>query len=315
VRLLAALGAALALAVPAAASLPHVHLPRDHYAHATAGVEWWYVTSDVRGSDGHRYSVFVTLFRRGSLVMPVSQVVNLDTGALVGRSEIVVPARVGSTSVDVRTPVATLRYDPAANTWSFGASSLRYRVALTVTPRKPYALHGGGTGIVGVGNIESGYYSATRTRVDGTFTSAGRPITFHGAAWFDHQWVEHVAVLSLPKWDWFACQFGDGTDLMAYRILGGKSLGAGEGGTFVDRDGRASGVSDLQLTAGSRALSALGRSWPLDWSIRVPSLHLAVTAKALVPDQLVRGLLHPTFWEGVAAATGTKRGICFVEET
>ena len=211
-RLLAALGAALAFAATAAATLPHVRLPRGHYAHSAAGVEWWYVTADVRGSDGHRYSVFVTLFRRGGLVMPVSQVVNLDSGARVGRSESIVPALVGSTSVDVRTPAATLRYDPRANTWSLGAFGLRYGVRLTVTPQKPYALHGGGTGIVGVGNIESGYYSATRTRVEGTFSSGAGSISFRGTAWFDHQWVERAAVLSLPKWDWFACQFDDGTD-------------------------------------------------------------------------------------------------------
>ncbi len=313
--MLAALGAALALAASAAASLPHVKLPRDHYAHSGVGVEWWYVTSDVRGSDGHRYSVFVTLFRRGGLVLPVSQVVNLDTGAVAGRSEIIVPALIGTTSVDVRTPVATLRFDPKANTWSFGAFTLRYNVTLKVTPEKPYALHGGGTGIVGVGSIESGYYSATRARVDGSFTSAGRAVSFHGTAWFDHQWVERVAALSLPKWDWFACQFDDGTDLMAYKILGGKSLGAGKGGTFVRRDGSATAVTDPQFAAGTRALSAVRRRWPLDWTIKVPSQDIDVRAKALVPDQLVRGVLHPTFWEGVATATGTKKGICFVEET
>jgi predicted secreted hydrolase len=315
VRALAALGAALALAASAAASLPHVHLPRDHYAHSTAGAEWWYVTADVRGSDGHRYSVFVTLFRRGGLVMPVSQVVNLDTGALVGHSEIIVPARVGAASVDVRTPVAALRYDPAANTWSFGAFGLRYGVTLKLTPEKPYALHGGGTGIVGVGSIESGYYSATRSRVDGTFIAAGRTIGFRGTAWFDHQWVERVSVLSLPKWDWFACQFADDTELMAYKILAGKSGTAGKGGTFVRSDGSAAAVTDPRLVAGSRALSAAGRRWPLDWTIEVPAQHISVKARALVPDQLVQGFLHPTFWEGVATATGTKTGICFVEET
>ena len=314
-RLLAALGAALALAASAAASLPHVKLPRDHYAHSAAGVEWWYVTSDVRGSDGHRYSVFVTLFRRGGLALPVSQIVNLDTGALVGSSEIIVPLRVGATNLDVRTAVATLHYDARANTWSFGASGLRYGVTLKVTPEKPYAVHGGGTGLVGVGNLQSDYYSATRARVEGTFTATGRSVGFRGTAWFDHQWVERVAVLSLPKWDWFGCQFDDGTELMAYKILAGASRAAGKGGTFVRRDGSAAAVTDPRLVAGNRAFSGAGRRWPLDWTIQVPSQHLAVTAKALVPDQLVQGFLHPTFWEGVATVTGTKTGICFVEET
>jgi len=247
--------------------------------------------------------------------MPVSQVVNLDNGARVGRSESIVPALVGSTSVDVRTPAATLRYDPRANTWSLGAFGLRYGVRLTVTPQKPYALHGGGTGIVGVGNIESGYYSATRTRVEGTFSSGAGSISFRGTAWFDHQWVERAAVLSLPKWDWFACQFDDGTELMAYKILAGSSTAAEKGGTFVRRDGSTAVVADPRMVAGNRALSAARRRWPLDWTIQVPSQGLAVKVRAIVPDQLVQGFLHPTFWEGVATATGTKKGVCFVEET
>jgi hypothetical protein len=34
-----------------------------------------------------------------------------------------------------------------------------------------------------------------------------------------------------------------------------------------------------------------------------------------VADQLVRGQPLPTFWEGAVTATGTKHGVCFVEET
>jgi hypothetical protein len=34
---------------------------------------------------------------------------------------------------------------------------------------------------------------------------------------------------------------------------------------------------------------------------------------ALFADQLVRGTLLPTFWEGVAGAKGTHAGPCFVE--
>jgi hypothetical protein len=42
---------------------------------------------------------------------------------------------------------------------------------------------------------------------------------------------------------------------------------------------------------------------------------LALALHAIVADQLVRGLLLATFWEGAATATGTKQGVCFVDET
>ena len=89
-RLLAGIVAAATLATP------HLHFPRDHYGHQ-AGIEWWYFTGYVHGSDGHRYSVFFTLFKRAGFVLPVSQAVNLDTGAIVGHSEQLVRATIGPT--------------------------------------------------------------------------------------------------------------------------------------------------------------------------------------------------------------------------
>lgn len=37
--------------------------------------------------------------------------------------------------------------------------------------------------------------------------------------------------------------------------------------------------------------------------------------RSIVEDQLVRGTVLPTFWEGAATAAGTKQGTCFVEQS
>jgi hypothetical protein len=58
------------------------------------------------------------------------------------------------------------------------------------------------------------------------------------------------------------------------------------------------------VTPGRRVFEEAGRSWPLELRL--------VTA---LPDQLVRGTVLPTFYEGVAHATGSKTGICFVEQS
>src|SRR5438034_1283280 len=84
--------AAVVATAPAASTTARVHFPRDHFAHAGAGIEWWYATGLVRGSDGRRYTVFFTLFRRGGLVLPVSQVVDLGRDSIVGHSERLAPA-------------------------------------------------------------------------------------------------------------------------------------------------------------------------------------------------------------------------------
>src|SRR5262249_2151198 len=109
---------------------PQLHFPRDHFGHS-AGVEWWYFTADVKGTDGHRYSVFFTLFKRGGFVLPVSQVVDLDagTGKIVEHTEQLERATIGSTHLDFLSQHAALRYDAGRSTWYAGVGGKDYELA------------------------------------------------------------------------------------------------------------------------------------------------------------------------------------------
>jgi predicted secreted hydrolase len=303
VRLFAGLVAAATLAVPP------LHFPRDHFGHA-AGIEWWYFTAYVHGSDGHRYSVFFTVFKRGSILLPVSQVVDLDTGARVGHTEQLVSDPVGSTRLNVVRPTARLVYRGGSQGWLVSARDASYSLVMTATPEKPYVLHGGGTGEIPQGAAVSRYYSATRMDASGTIEGGGRSIRFTGTAWFDHQWGNFTSVPSASHWDWFSCRFDDRTELMLYRFRDGR-----ETGTAVDETGRGRLVTSFDAEPGARVFRAAGRRWPLDWTLSVPAERLSVKLHAIVPDQLFRSLLLPTFWEGAVTASGTKSGICFVEET
>jgi predicted secreted hydrolase len=286
--------------------------------HPSAGIEWWYVTGDVRGSDGTRYSVFFTLFSRQGVVVPVSQVINLTTGALVGHTEVVAQRAPGVRTLDVRALGHRLRYLQRTNTWTFVASKPGYGLELVVRPTKPYVLHGGGTGLIQeAGAGQSYYYSATRARATGFITNDGTRTPFTGEAWIDHQWGNFANFSNPPNWDWFSCRFDDRTELMLYyfRDRNGQPLARYRSGTLVSRTGRGALVRIFSATPGTRVLDAAGRQWPLDWELRVPSASLTLSLHALVADQLVRGQLIPTFWEGAVSATGTKQGVCYVEET
>jgi predicted secreted hydrolase len=293
-------------------------LPHDHFGHA-AGIEWWYVTGLVRGADGRRYTVFFTLFKRGGFVLPVSQVVDLDSGTIVGHSESVAPRKVGASSLDVRTPTAALRFVPSSNRWHFAARRGRYALDLTAVPEKPYVLHGGGSGLIRQSVAgTSAYYSATRMRAEGTITRAGRAMRFSGTAWLDHQWGDFAGDPRAFNWDWFSCRFGDRSELMLYQFRDrrtGRPLAGSRDGTLVLAGGSSRRVTDFAATPGRRTLRAAGRDWPLDWTLRVPADGLALRLRSIVPDQLVRGALLPTFWEGATSATGTKSGVCFVEQS
>ena len=283
----------------AAATLatPQIHFPRDHFGHS-AGVEWWYFTAAVNGTDGHRYSVFFTMFKRAGFVLPVSQVVNLDSGAIVHHTENLARGR----GIPFASTITALGYDVARKTWIARAGSLRF----AARPLKPYVLHGGGTGVVRQGAGSSRYYSATRMTISGSLGS----VRFTGTAWFDHQWGDFASVPSAQHWDWFSCRFDDRTELMLYRFRNGQA-----NGTFVDRIGRGRAVSRFDARPGKRVFRGAGRRWPLDWTLHVPARRLTLRLHALASDQLFRGVVVPTFWEGAVSATGTKSGLCFVEET
>jgi predicted secreted hydrolase len=313
---LAAFAVACVVVASAAAGRPAVQFPRDHFAHPAASIEWWYFTALAHDNAGTPYSVFFTLFSSRGTLVPVAEVRNLKTGALVGHSERLALGRVGSSSVDVTTGGARLRYDARSDVWVFSASAPGFSVSLRQHPEKPYVLHGGSglirQSLAGV----SHYYSATRMRAAGTLRTHGNRLGLSGESWFDHQWGSYRNDPRAFNWDWFSCRFDDDSELMLYQFrdrstgLALKRLG---NGTYVPRRGRPIEITNFRVQPGRLTLDAAGHRWPLDWQLRVPRLDLSENLRSLVPDQLVRNRLLPTFWEGAARATGGRTGTCFVE--
>jgi predicted secreted hydrolase len=309
---------AAALACPAAstAATAPVGFPRDHFGHPGASIEWWYFTALAKDAAGTPYSVFFTLFSSKGGLVPVSQVVNLATGAVVGHTEEVGLGKIGTSSLAAKAGHTVLRYTRASNSWSFSVDTPAFAISLVQRPSKGYALHGGNGVIQQLTAGPSHYYSATRMTATGTLRVGAQTVTLTGEAWFDHQWGNYRDDPRVFNWDWFSCRFDDGTELMLYQFRDpatGAPLAAFKNGTFVARNGKTTGVTGFEISAGPRVLDAAGRSWPLDWTLSVPSLALSESVVAIVPDQLVRNTILPTFWEGASSATGSRTGTCFVE--
>jgi predicted secreted hydrolase len=316
-RLAAMTAMAATLAVGPAPATVQVHFPRDHFGHPRASIEWWYFTAVARDEAGTPYSVFFTLFSSGGALVPVAQVRNLRTGALVGHSEELAPGRVGTSAVDVQAGRARLHYQPRSGTWSFSGADRDFAVSLAQHPDKPYALHGDGTGLIrqSLGG-SSHYYSATRMDASGTLRIGGKSVRLVGESWLDHQWGDYRDDPRAFNWDWFSCRFDDRSELMLYQFrdrVTGRPLARFRNGTYVSRSGRTTAVANFQARHGRRALTAAGRDWPLDWQLEVPQLKLSESLHSVLRDQLVRNTIVPTFWEGVARATGSRTGTCFVE--
>jgi predicted secreted hydrolase len=312
-----AVSVGLGFASTTAADVTGIRFPRDHFGHPAASIEWWYFTALVRDATGTPYSVFFTLFSSQGTLVPVAQVRNLRTGALVGHSEQLALERVSPSSLDVRAGGARLRYEPGSNDWVFSASGLAFAIRLHQHPVKAYALNGSGTGVINQSLAgTSHYYSGTRMLATGTLHAAGKRIALTGESWLDHQWGSYRDDPRAFNWDWFSCRFDDRTELMLYQFrnrVTGRPLERFRSGTYVTSSGRTVGILAFQATHGPRALHAAGRQWPLDWQLRVPRLKLVENLQSVVRDQLVRNTILPTFWEGAAHATGGRTGTCFVE--
>jgi predicted secreted hydrolase len=311
---------AVAAALTLGASPPgnvQVHFPRDHFGHPRASIEWWYFTAVVHDEAGTPYSIFFTLFSSRGALVPVAQVRNLKNGSLVGHSEQLFPGTVTASSVDVKAARAGLHYQRASGTWSFSAAGRGFAVSLDQRPDKPYALHGDGTGLIQQSLAGSArYYSGTRMDASGTLRIGGQNLRLAGQSWLDHQWGGYRDDPRAFNWDWFSCRFDDRSELMAYQFrdrTSGRPLARFRTGTYVPRRGRTIALSNFRAGHGPRVFHAAGHEWPLDWQLEIPKVKLTENLDALFPDQLVRNRIVPTFWEGVAHATGSRTGTCFVE--
>jgi predicted secreted hydrolase len=326
----ACLAAAVALAALAgaagtdAASVPTlrpVALPRDHGAHPAFQIEWWYTAGTVAGPGGHDYFWFATVWTGLGYRLAKVNVVDLRADRIVLSREYVATGalRAGQTNVHVGAFALGWRPEGRFGRWSVaatvpGAGSLQ----LTLTPTQPYVLNGT-DGIVQEGpGATSAYYSEPRLAAQGTLVLDGRKTTIGGQGWFDHQWGNFASNTASWHWNWFACQFTHGRDLMLYQFITptGQPTGV-QDGTYVPRHGPATHPDNFTITPLPPAIHPAGATgtYPLRWRLTVPSAHLNLTLKARARHQFITNQYLPGFWEGASTITSGIPGTCIVEST
>ena len=320
--------------------------PADHGPHPAFKAEWWYVTGNVRATDGtgRRFGVQFTVFR--SALAPDTAGADRPSGwatdqlymahvavgdvaaerfysaerfargaaGLAGASAEPVAAFVGPVRLEATGPAGgpvPLRITGQAEGAAF---DLRAR------PLKPVVLQGD-RGLsqkgAGAGNA-SYYYAQTRMATEGTVTVGGETIPVEGLSWLDREWSTSALAPGQVGWDWFALHLDDGRDLMLYQLRrsdGGKDPLSE--GSLVAADGTKTrlGARDFALEPVETWTSPLGGTYPVRWRVRVPSagldLEVAATFDAQELDATVR------YWEGAVDVTdaGGARGTGFLEMT
>jgi predicted secreted hydrolase len=320
VVLLAAEGSGIA-SVGNVPALRPVVLPRDHGAHPGFSIEWWYTAGTLADARGRDYFWFATIWSSGGALVARVNVVDLRADRVVLSREYlsVTPLTTGQ----IRLGVGTFRlgWQPggAVGRWSIDAPTGDGGILkLTLSPRQPYMLNGP-HGIIEQGSGgSSAYYSNPRLAARGTLALRGRKLSVSGQGWFDHQWGNFVSDIGALRWNWFACQFQDGSDLMLYQFLNRQDRPSGhQDGTLVTRHGAVKHLARFTIVpvgpfirpAGARA------TYPLRWRLEVPSGQIDIAIRARARHQFITNQYVPSFWEGAASIATGSPGSCIVESS
>jgi predicted secreted hydrolase len=317
--------------------------PRDHFNHPEFQTEWWYYTGNVRTAQGRRFGFDLTFFRQAVDRQSAPQGVwdlkdvwmahlalsDLDGGQFL-HTERLNRAGPGVAGADVH--LARVWNGNWQAQWTMGpgitggGSQLlqgiagRFSFELSLRSEKPPVINGE-NGVsqkaAGIGKA-SHYISLTRLATSGKIVLDGKQYTVEGVSWMDHEFFSHQLDGGQSGWDWFSLQLEDRTELMLFRLrrrdgsrgnLPENMLDPYSAGTYVDSGGSARhlGAADFTLKPGKTWTSAAtGGSYPVEWVVEVPSLHLNAAIHTPLAQQEFTG--GTTYWEGAIDISATRAG-------
>ncbi len=317
--------------------------PADHGPHPDFKAEWWYVTGNVRATDGtdRRFGIQFTVFRSAlapeapaerasdwatrQLYMAHVAIGDVATETFYDAERFSRGAAglAGASAEPVAAFLGPVRLAAAGD--ATGAVPLRLtgeadgaRFDLTARPLKPIVLQGDrGLSQKGTGEGNASYYYAqTRMATTGTVTLPdGEAVPVEGLTWLDREWSTSALGDNQVGWDWFALHLDDGRDLMLYQLrqTDGSKDPLSEG-SLVATDG-----TKTRLDAADFSLEPLdtwatdGAEYPTRWRVRVPSAGLDIEVTAAFQAQELDATIR--YWEGAVDVSGTASGVGFLEMT
>jgi len=314
--------------------------PRDNFEHPEYRTEWWYYTGNVHDADGRRFGYELVFFRQGRRRGPAANPSNW-------RLDDVYLAHLALTDIDGKHFYNHQRLNRAGpgiagasfrerrvwnGNWSAAwqgdkqllqATAEEFRLQLDLIPTKPPIVNGiNGVSQKGDAAGEaSNYVSYTRLVVSGELTIGGKPLTIAGTAWMDHEWFTNQLDKEQIGWDWFSVQLDDQSELMLFQLRRrGGEIDGHSSGTYVDQQGRARHITrpEFSLTPVSYWRSKrTGASYPVGWKLNVPTLKLALDARAVLDAQelVSEDKIGPTYWEGAVTYSGSAQGVGYLELT
>jgi predicted secreted hydrolase len=308
--------------------------PRDHFEHQDFRTEWWYYTGNVTTAGGERFGFELVFFREG---LRGEKTHASDTKSAWAVQDLYLAHAALTDARGKRfwyeerlnrqgPGIAGASFDRRriwngnwSSEWRGGNQTLdavteHFRFHLQLIPEKPFVIQGeNGVSRKAAGPGRASHYvSFPRLDVSGTINSA----QVSGTAWMDHEWFTEQLAPDQVGWDWFSVQLDNYTELMLFELrrkdgsLSGQSIDPYSSGTFVDARGVPRHLRRDEFTLQPLAY---WHKYPVAWRLRVPSLNIDLTSRALIPNQELHGSAN--YWEGAVDYSGTRKGVGYVEMT
>ncbi|MFT6224981.1 MAG: putative secreted hydrolase [Paracoccaceae bacterium] len=313
-----------------------LEFPADHAAHPDFRIEWWYLTSNLTGTDGISYGVQWTLFR-SALAPPTGADAGWSSPQLwLGHAALTTPTAHFATERFARDGIgqAGVRLDPFVayiDEWqmrglpdardpldalALSARGPDFAFDLTLTANGPLVLQGAaGYSVKSSGGEASHYYSQPFYSVSGDITLPSGSVAVTGQAWLDREWSSQPLAGEQSGWDWVSLHFDDGTKLMGFQLReDGDGTKTYTSATFIAADGTATHYANgaLRLSAVADARVA-DRTVPVKWRVELPARAIDTVITALNPNSWMP--LSIPYWEGPVTIEGSHPGVGYLEMT
>jgi len=308
--------------------------PADHGPHPDFRIEWWYITANLTDAKGAAYGAQWTLFRQAlapgageegwtnqQIWMAHAAVTRSDTHRT---SETFARGGVGQAGVSLEPFQAWIdswimqgSAQTNARTLSpldLTAAGKDFAYSFHLEADQELVLQGdGGYSRKSEREQVSYYYSQPFFRASGRLAIDDKQVDVTGQAWMDREWSSEPLAPDQAGWDWLALHFAGGEKLMLYRMR--QSSGHDyASGTWILSDASRRTLTQAEITMTPKSLIDIeGHKLPVQWSVAVPSLSLAIEITPLNP----RAWMGTSFayWEGPIRFDGSHKGVGYLELT
>jgi predicted secreted hydrolase len=296
-----------------------LNFPQDYRFH-TNNNEWVYFSGIVETSTGKEFGLMYTIFQfsagGGSYSYPTMLgISDPETARFYGSRSNWQSGTLGSTADGlplIEAGDSAFRWNSSDDLYIasvLNASDLTaIAVEMNMQPTRDVLIHGQ-DGFIPMGDgIPSGYYSLTNLLpTNGALRIGDQQHTITGGRiWMDRQWGDWTG--AGYAWDWFSLRFDDGGALMLFQFRDAYDAVVMGNWTYRDKEGLVTYGTDFKVDA-----KRMFRSYPIDWTVTLPSIDAEFKVRPLFDDQTFTGL-----WEGlcdVSGRVGTSQltGHAFVE--